>query len=65
MTARFYTRDEAAEEARVSHDTIKRAIAKGELRAKRTSRDSDGKGVGKYLISAEALREWFDALADA
>ena len=57
----YFTREEAAEEVRCSVDTIKRAINAGKLRAKRTGDN----GGGKYLVSADALREWFDGLTDA
>jgi len=55
-----FTREAAAEVMSVSVDTIKRAINKGSLRAKRTGEG----GGGKYLISREALMDWFDGLAD-
>jgi len=55
-----YTREAAAEVMSVSVDTIKRAINKGALRAKRTGDD----GGGKYLISREALKDWFEGLRD-
>lgn len=65
----FLDRDEAARVAGVKLDTIRRAIAKGDLRAKRTSTKTleDGTTVptGKYLISRDALRAWFDGLTDA
>ena len=57
----FLTREQAAEACNVSVDTIRRAINKGALRAKRTGDE----GGGKYLIAPEALRDWFDGLADA
>ena len=58
---RFFTREEAADECRVSVETIKRAINSGRMRAKRTGEN----GGGKYLISADQLHEWFDGLEDA
>lgn len=62
----YLTREEAAREANVSLDTIRRAINKGALRAKRTGWDDDKKvATGKYLIDRDALREWFDGLVDA
>lgn len=57
----FFTREEAAKAAGVSLDTIRRAINAGHLRAKRTGPE----GGGKYLVSADALRAWFEQLADA
>lgn len=57
----FLTREQAAEACNVSLDTIRRAINKGTLRAKRTGAE----GGGKYLISPDALAEWFESLEDA
>lgn len=57
----FLTREQAAEACNVSVDTIRRAINSGRLRAKRTGEN----GGGKYLISPDALRAWFDELEDA
>lgn len=57
----FYTRKEAAAVLRVSEDTIRRAIHSGRLVAKMTGEN----GGGKTLISADALREFFDSLEDA
>lgn len=54
-------REEAAAACSVSVDTIKRAINKGTLRAKRSGEN----GGGKYLISVRALEEWFEGLVDA
>lgn len=57
-----YTRAEAAEACSVSEDTIKRAIRRGTLRAKRSGEN----GGGKYLITATALQAWLeDGLEDA
>jgi excisionase family DNA binding protein len=53
----FLTREDAAREANVSLDTIRRAINKGSLRAKKVGR--------RYLVDRAALREWFDGLEDA
>jgi hypothetical protein len=61
----FYDRAEAARRAGVSMDTIRRAINKGTLRAKRTGQKDDGTPTGKYLISDADLRDWFDGLVDA
>jgi excisionase family DNA binding protein len=61
----FLSREEAAQAAGVKLDTIRRAIRSGKLRAKRTSRDKNDLPSGRYLISREALAEWFDGLADA
>lgn len=62
----FLSREDAAREAGVSLDTIRRAINAGRLRAKRTGWDDKKKvPTGKYLIDRDALREWFDGLRDA
>lgn len=60
-----FTIPEAAELYGVTDKTIRSAIHSGDLRAKRQSRDRDGNGVGKYLVSAQALDKWFQSLADA
>lgn len=62
----FLSREDAAREAGVSLDTIRRAINKGELKAKRLGWDDEKKvATGKYLVTREALQEWFEGLADA
>lgn len=62
----FYGREEAARRAGVSIDTIRRAIRKGHLKAKRTGWDDEKQvATGRYLISDEDLRAWFDGLVDA
>lgn len=60
-----YDKREAAEACGVSEDTIKKAINSGALRAKRSSKNEDGDGVGKYLITRAALEAWLEELADA
>lgn len=61
----FLDRHEAAEATGVSPDTIRRAIRKGALKAKRSGKNKDGDGVGKFLISRKALEDWFEGLEDA
>lgn len=65
MTKLSYTLTEAAEATGVSEDTLKGAIRRGDLRAKRSSKNDDGDGVGKYLLTTAALTAWLDSLADA
>lgn len=66
MTDRLaYTRDQAAEACGVSEATIKRAIASGRLRAKRTAINDDGDPTGKYLILAADLTAWLEGLTAA
>jgi hypothetical protein len=60
-----YTRKEAAELLGVSVDTIKVAQARGDLRAKNTKFDANGRPVGITLYSHDDLRAWFDGLGDA
>ena len=60
----FMTREQAAQVAGVSLDTIRRAINAGKLRAKRLG-GTPSKPAGKYLTTREALTEWFDGLAAA
>ncbi len=57
-----YSQADAAKAYGVSVDTLRRAIAAGDLRAKRLG-DSD-KG-GKRLIHRDALDEWYEGLRDA
>lgn len=61
MEVLFFTREQAAEVSNTSEDTIRRAINKGTLRAKRLS---DSRNA-KYLISRQALQDWFEQLEDA
>lgn len=61
----FLDRRDAAKTAGVSIDTLTRAIATGALKAKRSGKDAQGNGTGKYLVSRQALEEWFSGLADA
>lgn len=67
MTVKLaFTTEEAATATGLSVDTIKRAIRSGALRAKRTAaNDADGKGRGKYVITADALTKWLESLVDA
>lgn len=60
-----FTREEAAHACGVSVDTIKRAIAKGHLRAKRSGVNDKGGPAGKYLILAADLQTWLDELSAA
>ena len=65
MTTLALSVPEAAAAMDVTPATIRKAINAGHLRAKRQSRDANGNGTGKYLISVKALQEWFDGLEDA
>lgn len=66
MTARLaLTREEAATSCGVSLNTIKRAIATGALKAKRSAVNDAGDPTGKYLITPAALEEWIEGLVDA
>lgn len=56
----FLTRKEAALACGVSVDTIRRAKAAGQLRAKKTAANG-----GKELYRVEDLKAWFDQLEDA
>jgi hypothetical protein len=60
-----YDLPEAAEATGLSEDSIKQAIRRGDLKGKRSARNADGDGVGKYLIQRTALEAWLDGLADA
>lgn len=52
-----YDRQEAADLYGVSFDTIKTAVNTGALKAK--------KNGNRYLILADSLAAWFEALPDA
>jgi len=52
-----YAIRDAADAVGFSVDHLKKEIHAGRLKAKKPGR--------KYLISADALREWFDSLPDA
>jgi hypothetical protein len=61
-----YTREEAATACGVSVDSIKRAINRGDLRAKRSAKHPEtGEPTGKYLILAADLQAWLEGLAAA
>lgn len=55
---------EAAAVCSVTAQVIRAAIHSGALKAKRQSRNKDGDGVGKYLITTSALEAWLDGLPD-
>lgn len=57
--------DEAADAVGVSKETIRRAIHAGSLKAKRSGKNGDGDGSGKYLVAVSALEDWFENLVDA
>lgn len=57
----FFTIKGAAEVCSVSPDTIRRAINSGRLRAKRTGKNRGG----LYLVSRQALEDWFEGLEEA
>lgn len=59
-----YTRREAAELCSVSVDTIAKAKARGELKAKRLTADESRAG-GKELYRLADLEAWLNSLADA
>jgi hypothetical protein len=60
-----YSLLEAADATGLSEDSLKQAIRRGDLKAKRSARSEDGDGVGKYILTASALNAWLDGLADA
>jgi hypothetical protein len=65
MSKLAYSLFEAAEATGLSEDSLKQAIRRGDLKAKRSARSEDGDGVGKYILTATALNAWLDGLADA
>lgn len=60
-----FSREEVARMTGLSLDTVRRAIAKGDLRAKRTSVNAAGDPSGKYVVTKRAVEEWLDSLPDA
>lgn len=65
MTRLALSIPEAAAAAGVTPDILRRAINRGDLKAKRQSRNADGDGTGKFLIRTDALEAWLDSLPDA
>lgn len=65
----FMDRKAAAKTTGLSVDVLTSAIKAGKLRAKRSGvrvlDDGTEVPVGKYLITREALMEWYDQLEDA
>lgn len=62
MTAITRTIAQAAQDTGLSQDTIREAINKGELPAKRYG-GSQGKG-GRILVRVEDLHKWVDDMED-
>lgn len=60
-----YSLSTAATATGLSTKTLQRAVKSGRLRAKRTSVTEDGLPAGNYVILADDLRAWLDALEDA
>jgi len=68
MTTRVlaYSIKGAAEAVSMSDDSIRRAIAAGDLRAKRVGKpDAAGNPTGAYRITAAALDKWIQGWSDA
>ncbi|GHJ59183.1 hypothetical protein NOK12_17010 [Nocardioides sp. OK12] len=66
MTRLAYQLKDAATEAGVSVDTLKKAIGTGALRAHKTSRHPEtGEPVGRILIRHADLVAWLDGLEAA
>ena len=49
----------------LSKSHLERAVRSGELKAKRSSKDSEGEPKGKYVILARDLEAYLEGLADA
>ena len=49
----------------LSKSHLERAIRSGELKAKKSSKDSEGEPKGKYVILARDLEAYLEGLADA
>lgn len=66
MTAPIaYSMAGAVETTGLSRSTLERAIRTGQLKAKRTSTDDDGKPTGAWVFTAPALQAFIDGLVDA
>lgn len=65
MNKLSYNMAEAVAATGLSEKTIKRAIARGDLVARKSDRDDDGNPKGVYVIQAKALEAWLDGLAVA
>jgi len=66
MTERmFFTTAQAAEATGLSVSTIEGYLRSGALKAKRSGRDPDGNPAGRYVITRQALMDWFESLEDA
>ncbi|GAA4698132.1 hypothetical protein GCM10023226_40810 [Nocardioides nanhaiensis] len=55
------TQVEAAPTCVVSEDTIRRAKNRGDLSAKKLSRDRHGNGVGKELYRVRDFEAWLES----
>ena len=60
-----YTLKGAAAASGLSTTHLQQAVHSGQLRAKRSNRDSDGEGVGRYLILRRELEAYLEGLPDA
>lgn len=61
-----YNMAEAVAATGLSEKTIKRAIASGQLAARKSGEvGEDGKARGVYVIPAKALEAWIEGLAVA
>lgn len=56
---------EAAEATGQTEKAVRAAIKAGHLRAKWSSKNDQGDGCGKYLVTVKALETWIDGLVDA
>lgn len=66
MNKLAYNMAEAVAATGLSEKTIKRAIASGQLTARKSGEvGDDGKAKGVYVIPAKALEQWIDGLAVA
>jgi excisionase family DNA binding protein len=56
-----YSVQEVADLLNISHKTVRAAIARGDLRAKRVGQRKDGRGLMR--ITSKALEEWLEGEA--
>lgn len=65
MTPLAYSIAKAVEVSGLSRASLDRAIRSGQLKARRSTRNEDGEGQGKYLVKHADLEAYIDSLPEA
>ncbi len=65
MTPLAYSIAKAVEVSGLSRASLDRAIRSGALKARRSTRNEDGEGQGKYLVKHADLEAYIDSLPEA